>query len=191
MSWHGIPHLVARHVLEDQSVRPSSQRAASWRRVRAISVGASLIAATMLLAGCGASVPSLQPGASIPDLPSRPTDKPTEKPPAEPTEKPTEKPPAERTEKPPAEPTEKPTEKPPAERTEKPPAEPTEKPPAEPTATPTEKPPAEPTAEPTASPNAGTGDNSAATSPGLILLVVVLAIGLVAALYALYRSRNT
>ena len=156
MSWHSVRQVVA-------------------RRVRAVSVGALLIAATMLLAGCGASVPSLQPGASIPGLPSRPT----EKPPAEPTEKP----PAEKTEKPPAEP----TEKPPAEKTEKPPAEPTEKPPAEPT----EKPPAEPTAEATASPNEGSGDNTGATSPGLILLVVVLAIGLGAALYVLYQRRDT
>ena len=164
MSLHGIRrHLVARHVPEDQSVRPSSQRAASWRRVRAVSVGACLIAATMLLAGCGASVPSLQPGASIPGLPSRPTPEPTEKPAANPTEKPAANP------------------------TEKPAANPTEKPAAQPT----EKPPAQPTAEATASPNAGSGDNSGTTSPGLILLVVVLAIGLVAALYALYRRRNT
>ncbi len=166
--------------------RSSSQRAASWRRVRAISVGASLIVATMLLAGCGASAPSLQPGASLPDLPSRPTDKPTDKatenPPAERTEKPTEKPPAEATAKP--------TEKPPAEATasqRKPPAEATEKPPAEAT----EKPTAEPTAEATANPNSGSGDSSGATSPWLILLVIVLAIGLVAALYALYRRRDT
>ena len=155
-----------------------SRRVASGHRVRAISVGASLIVATMLLAGCGGTLPSFQPGASLPDLPSRPTAGPTEKPPAQATEKPS----AEQTEKPPK-PTDKPTQKPPAEQTEKPPAQATEKPPAEPTE--------EPAAEPTASPSPGSGDNSGGSSPWLILLVVVLAIGLAVALYALYRRRDT
>ena len=102
---------------------------------------------------------------------------PTEKPPAQATEEP----PVEQTAKPPKA-TDKPTQKPPAEATEKPPAQATEKPNAEPTEN--------PAAEPTASPTAGSGDNSGGTSPWLILLVIALGIGLVAALYALYRSRN-
>jgi outer membrane biosynthesis protein TonB len=136
-----------------------------------------LIVATMLLVGCGGTLPSLQPGASLPDLPSRPTAGPTQKPPAQATEEP----PAGQTEKPPKA-TDKPTQKPPAEQTEKPPAQATEKPPAEATEN--------PAAEPTPSPTPGSGDNSGGTSPWLILLVIALGIGLVAALYALYRSRN-
>ena len=131
----------------------------------------------MLLVGCGGSLPSLQPGASLPDLPSRPTAGPTQKPPLP---RPRRSRLPGRPEKPPKA-TDKPTQKPPAEQTEKP-AQATEKPPAEPT----EK----PAAEPTASPSPGSGDNSGGTSPGLILLVIVLGIGLAAVSYALYRSRN-